>query len=480
MTVLLYDTRRRQKLPFVPHNPDQVSMYVCGPTVYNYIHIGNARPAVTFDVLFRTLQRHFSTVKFVRNITDIDDKINKAAQHNNIPIQAFTAQYIKAYRDDLQQLNCLPPSHEPLCTDNIASMIQMITSLIDKQHAYVAEGHVLFDVHSMTDYGALSKRSQDELLTGARVEVAPYKKNANDFVLWKPSDDQTPGWDSPWGRGRPGWHIECSAMIKTHIGDQIDIHGGGIDLAFPHHENERAQSNCYTGKEFVNFWMHNGYLNMAGQKMSKSLGNFVTLRSLLEQHPGDVLRYALLNAHYRAPLEWSDSLLQQAKSSLDRFYQIMRDEKTTLEQTPTEQEQLHIQTLLTPIDTALCDDINTPLAIAALHKLAGNYFKAASNTRQSEDRHSTNNNTTRLLAFAVRQACHYLGLVSMTALDWFQGTSSKHTEGLSIEAIETAIQNRTAAKAAKDYTQADHIRSSLAQQGIILEDKPDGTQWHRQ
>lgn len=459
-TITLYDTRRKQKAAFQPIDDKQVSIYVCGPTVYNYIHIGNARPAVVFDVLFRLLQRHYDKVKFVRNITDIDDKINAAAQEQGQTIQAFTAQYIQAYRDDLRQLNCQSPSAEPLATTHVEHMLQMIQQLIDKGHAYAAESHVLFKVSSMQDYGGLSKRSQEELLAGARVEVAPYKQDPSDFVLWKPSADKQPGWDSPWGRGRPGWHIECSAMIKAHLGDRIDIHGGGIDLTFPHHENERAQSNCCSEQEFVNFWMHNGYLNMAGEKMSKSLGNFVTLRSLLAEHHGDVLRYALLNAHYRAPLEWSDALLQQAKASLDRFYQVLRDEPLT-----TAVEPKDIQHLLTPVEQALCDDLNTPLALAALHQLASDYFKATTPAARQQ------------LAAALQAGAAALGLLSVSPANWFQQGSA---QAMSADLIEQAIAQRQQAKLNKNYALADKIRADLAQAGVLLEDSSSGTRWHRE
>ncbi|MEC8009181.1 MAG: cysteine--tRNA ligase [Pseudomonadota bacterium] len=453
--ISLYDSRTREKKVFTPVNPEEVTMYVCGPTVYNFIHIGNARPAVVFDVLFRLLGRHYLSVKFARNITDIDDKINDAAQKQGISIHEFTQTYIDAYRDDLKSLLCNPPSVEPLATDNIGAMIRMIEDLVSKGHAYAAEGHVLFNVKSMPDYGKLSNRSQEELLAGARVEVAPYKQDPSDFVLWKPSSDDLPGWDSPWGRGRPGWHIECSAMIREVLGERIDIHGGGIDLTFPHHENERAQSNCCTGHEFVGTWMHNGYLNMAGEKMSKSLGNFVTLRSLLESHRGEVLRYALLNAHYRAPLEWSEDLLQQAKTNLDRFYQIIRDEADQ------DLGAANVQDLIEPLEKALCDDLNSPQALAALHQIANQYFKAES----KEDKVK--------YASALFQAGSYIGLLTQSAQDWFQSASA----GVDADAIEALIVERQEAKKARDFARADAIRDELAAQGVILEDSPQGTRW---
>lgn len=450
--LFLHNSHSKRKQVFTPKNPEHVTMYVCGPTVYNYVHIGNGRPAVVFDVLFRVLQRLYPKVTYARNITDIDDKINAAAQAQHQSIQTFTQFYIDAYQKDLSNLGCLPPSLEPLATHNIQAMIQMIQDLINKGHAYEAEQHVLFRVASMPDYGQLSGRSQDELIAGARVEVAPYKENPSDFVLWKPSDATLPGWDSPWGRGRPGWHIECSAMIRAHLGHSIDIHGGGIDLAFPHHENERAQSNCCSGEEFVGYWLHNGYINMAGEKMSKSLGNFVTLRDLLMQHRGEVIRYALLNAHYRAPLEWSDGLIQQAKSSLDRFYQIMRDHPVTPNPDAPELE---------PLNQALLDDLNTPQALAALHQLASQVNKASPEEQPA-------------IAAALLQGCHWLGLLQSTAKDWFQNTSSS---GLDPAAIDMAIARRQQAKIDRDYQRADAIRQELLEQGVLLEDSAQGTRW---
>jgi len=458
MTIALYDTRTTLKTPFKPLDPQCVKLYVCGPTVYNFIHIGNARPAVVFDVLVSALKRHYPQVQFVRNITDIDDKINQAALAQNVPIQEFTASFIQAYRDDLAQLNCQPPTQEPLATDNIDAMLNMIKTLIQKGFAYEAEGHVLFQVDQMQDYGALSKRNQEELLAGARVEVAPYKRHASDFILWKPSTPELPGWDSPWGRGRPGWHIECSAMIQAHLGHKIDIHGGGIDLTFPHHENERAQSNCCSDNEFVQVWMHNGYLNMAGEKMSKSLGNFVTLRSLLADHQGEVLRYALLSAHYRAPLEWSDALLQQSKASLDRFYQVIRD-KPPSTSIPTPDEYL------SAFFKAIDDDLNTPLALSELHQLTKAFYTSSDEFERQQ------------LANALYKGGQLLGMLAQSGQSWFQADKSSALDQASIEA---AIKQRQQAKSNKDYALADKIRQDLLDLGVALEDKGQVTQWHRQ
>ena len=458
MALALYDSKSQQKKPFTPLDPKRITLYACGPTVYNYIHIGNARPAVVFDTLFRHLKSLYPNVVYGRNITDIDDKINAACREQKIDTQTFTQQYIQAYRDDLAQLNTLPPSIEPLCTDHVGAMIEMIQQLIDNHHAYAAEGHVLFDVASMPDYGQLSNKSQEDLINGARVEVAPYKKNASDFVLWKPSDDQTPGWESPWGYGRPGWHIECSAMIKTHLGEQIDIHGGGADLIFPHHENERAQSNCCHKTELAQVWMHNGYLQTSGEKMSKSLGNFVTLRELLAEYPGEVLRYALLSAHYRAPLEWSEDTLIQAKANLDRFYTVLRDSELGLDELTTTSENL--EDLLIDFNAAMNDDLNTPKAFAALHVLAGQFFKHEGQAA-------------KIYAQALFQAGQQLGLFNTQATAWFQAGAN-----LNPDAIEAFIEKRQAAKLAKDYAKADEIRKHLLEKGIELEDTKDGVRWH--
>jgi cysteinyl-tRNA synthetase len=324
MAIYLHDTLKGKKVPFEPLKEGEVTMYLCGPTVYNFAHIGNARPAVVFDLLARVLRRRYK-LTYARNITDIDDKINQASIDSGQPIGEITAQYIKAYNDDMGALGVQMPDIEPHATQHVAEMIDMIKVLIDKGFAYEAEGHVLFDVTADANYGSLSKRDLREMIAGARVEVAPYKRSAQDFVLWKPSTPELPGWDSPWGRGRPGWHIECSAMSKKHLGDTIDIHAGGQDLVFPHHENEMAQSTCaHDGAPFARYWVHNGFLSMDSTKMSKSLGNVLLVHDLIESVPGEVIRLALLNAHYRQPLDWSDETVAAARRMLDRFYGAIR------------------------------------------------------------------------------------------------------------------------------------------------------------
>ena len=325
MSLTLYNTMSAVKESFEPLVPDTVTMYVCGPTVYNFAHIGNARPVVVFDTLFRLLQTHYANVVYARNITDVDDQIIKAAREGDRSIESVTDEYTARYREDMAQLNALPPTLEPHATHNIDPMIALTRTLLEKGHAYESEGHVLFAVESMEDYGKLSKRSLDDMLAGARVEVADYKRHPGDFVLWKPAADEDPGWDSPWGRGRPGWHLECSAMIREHLGDTIDIHGGGRDLIFPHHENEIAQSRCAHGGDYVRYWMHNAYLDIDGEKMSKSLGNFRTVRDLLKSYRGEVLRFALLSAHYRSPLNFSAELLEQAETTLSGLYSTLRE-----------------------------------------------------------------------------------------------------------------------------------------------------------
>ncbi|MEX0606588.1 MAG: cysteine--tRNA ligase, partial [Halofilum sp. (in: g-proteobacteria)] len=319
MSLTLHNTLTHQRETFVPRDPERVTMYVCGPTVYNLVHIGNARPVVVFDVLFRLLRTLYPNVVYARNITDVDDKINAAAKEGNEPIGALAARYAQAFHEDVAALGTLPPTVEPRATEHIEPMIRMIESLIASSHAYEAEGHVLFHVQSMDDYGQLSGRQREDMIAGARVEIAPYKRDPADFVLWKPSSDDLPGWESPWGRGRPGWHLECSVMAESHLGETIDIHGGGQDLIFPHHENEIAQSRCaHGGADLARYWLHNGYITIEGEKMSKSEGNFFTLRDLLAKYPGEVIRFALLAGHYRQPLDWSREGIEQARAAVDR------------------------------------------------------------------------------------------------------------------------------------------------------------------
>ena len=457
MNLKLHNTLTGEKELFEPMEPDTVRMYVCGPTVYNLAHIGNARPVVVFDTLFRVLQTHYANVVYARNITDIDDKIIKAAREEDRTIDSITDEYTDKFREDMALLNALTPTLEPHATHNIEAMIELTRTLVDKGHAYEAEGHVLFAVESMPEYGRLSNRSLDDMLAGARVEVASYKRHPGDFVLWKPSKAEDPGWGSPWGRGRPGWHLECSAMIREHLGDTIDIHGGGRDLIFPHHENEIAQSRCAHGGDYVRYWMHNAYVDIDGEKMSKSLGNFRTVRDLLGRYRGEVLRFALLSAHYRSPLNFSVELLEQAQGTLDSLYSTLR-EVQAVESDPVvalDGEAFY---------SALNDDLNTPLAIAEIHALVKQLHKA------KEDEKSTLK--ARLLA-----AGNMLGILQQAPSDWLQGDVSD--EAITAETIEGLIEARKAAKLAKDYARADQIREELLDQGVVLEDSQAGTRWRR-
>ncbi len=432
-------------------------MYLCGPTVYNYAHIGNARPAVVFDLLARVLRRRY-TLTFARNITDIDDKINKMSIETGKPINEITAQYIEAYNEDMGALGVLPPDIEPFATEHVAEMIAMIQALVDGGHAYEADGHVLFDVSSYEDYGSLSKRNLREMIAGSRVEVAPYKKAAHDFVLWKPSTPDLPGWDSPWGVGRPGWHIECSAMAAKHLGRTIDIHGGGQDLVFPHHENELAQSRCaHDGEDFARYWVHNGFLSIDHEKMSKSLGNVVLVHDLIKSIPGEVIRLALLSAHYRQPLDWSKETLDSARRMLDRLYGAVRG----IEVAPAARsEAAPPQALVDSLE----DDLNTPKAMAEFFGLARELNKAT----DPEER--------RQLAAQMYAAGDLMGLLRSDPDDWFAG----HVEGeLSAGDIETMLEKRRAARADKDFAAADAIRDELSAAGVQIEDGPDGTTWRR-
>ena len=454
MKLQIYNTRTRTKEKFIPRHKGKVSIYACGPTVYDAIHIGNARPFVLFDTLVRLLKRTCD-VTYVRNITDVDDKIMRAAHQQGISISELTQKTIKAFHSDMLALNALPPDIEPRATDHIAEMIEMISLLIEKKHAYVAQGHVLFDTRSDSSYGQLSRRKLDEMIAGARVEVAPYKKNAMDFVLWKPSDSEQPGWDSPWGRGRPGWHIECSAMSHKHLGHTFDIHCGGLDLIFPHHENEIAQSTCAHGAEtFAQYWMHNGMLVVDGKKMSKSLGNFYTVQDLLQKVPGEVIRFTLLATHYRQPLDWTEKTLEQSIVILNRFYTSIKNiDISTVE---VDEEIL----------AALNDDLNTPKAIARLHTLVAQLNKEKS----SESREK--------LASLIVSSARLMGFLYQKTEDWFMNTCVKG-EGAEAEKIERLIAERIQARKAKNFTEADRIRQDLLAQGIVLEDTPDGTTWRR-
>jgi cysteinyl-tRNA synthetase len=471
MTLTLYNTLTRRKEPFQPLDPTQVRLYVCGPTVYDRAHIGNARAFVVFDVLYRMLRDIYGRdrVRYVRNITDIDDKINAAARANGEPIAALTARTTAAFHEDMAALGALPPDVEPRATEHVPEMVAMIERLVALGHAYVAEGHVLFAVASDPGYGQLSGRSRDEMIAGARVEVAPYKRDPADFVLWKPSDADGPGWDSPWGRGRPGWHTECSAMSERYLGETFDIHGGGLDLIFPHHENEIAQSVCaHAGRPFVRYWMHNEFLTDAGAKMSKSLGNFRTARELLDEAPGEAIRLALLTAHYRDPLDWTNDRLRQARQTLDRFYRAL-----TLSSDAVFERLGEAQTALAPVREALEDDLNTPLALTHLHELAGAINRTSSDAERSA------------LQRALEAGGQMMGLLGQPPLEWLRGGSANATfaGGGSLTAnanvvnprIDAQIAARAEARRQRRYIEADRIRAKLAAEGVILEDKPDGT-----
>lgn len=457
MSLSLYNSMTCSKQPFQPIDSQRVTMYVCGPTVYNRVHIGNARPAVVFDTLYRLLTSLYPNVQYARNITDIDDKIMKTAAELGEDISVLSTRYAEAYFDDMQALNNLPPTIVPYATQHIPEMTDMISRLVAKEHAYESEGHVLFAVQSMADYGKLSGRSLDDMLAGARVEVASYKKYAGDFILWKPSADDEPGWDSPWGRGRPGWHLECSAMIEKHLGESIDIHGGGQDLIFPHHENEIAQSCCaHDGKPVANVWMHNGFINIEGEKMSKSLGNFRMVNDLLEQYPGEVLRYVILSAHYRSEQNFGKDLLDSAWRSLDAIYGFLR--------TQVGIEAAAVDIADTHAYAALLDDLNTPVAISELHKFARE-MNAADGDALAEAKG-------RLLAVA-----GLMGLLQQDPEQWF--THSRGGSDISAEEIEVLIAKRNQAKADKDYAGADGVREELKAMGVVLEDSREGTKWRR-
>ncbi|WP_336760403.1 cysteine--tRNA ligase [Asaia sp. VD9] len=441
----LHDSQTRRKQVFTPLDPENVRVYYCGPTVYDAVHIGNLRAMLSADILVRLLRRLFTQVTFVRNITDVDDKITARAQTNGEDIASLTARTTIAFHEDVAALGILPPDIEPRATHHIDDMLVMIAQLIANGHAYEAEGHVLFAVDRCASYGSLSGRSPDDLLAGARVEVAPYKRHPGDFVLWKPSTTEQPGWESPYGRGRPGWHIECSAMSYRYLGASFDIHGGGDDLMFPHHENERAQSLCcHPGSSFARYWLHNAMLLSNGEKMSKSLGNFFSIREVLTRAPAEALRFLMLGTHYRSVLDFTWEKLDEAKRILDRFYR-------ALEKTPTSQQGI----VPDPFMQALCDDMNTPLALSCLHPLAD----AALQGDES--------------AAASLKACGKLiGILELSPDSWFRAGSDE-------AAIDALIAQRGAAKKARDFALADNLRAQLAEQGIILEDTAQGTTWRR-
>lgn len=455
MDLRLYNNLHRQLETFVPRDPERVTMYVCGPTVYNYVHIGNVRPPVVFGVLANLLRRRYPKLVYARNITDVDDKINAAARERGVPIGEITGKYTEAYFDDLARLGVAPADVTPHATAHIGHIIAMIERLIDSGHAYEAEGHVLFSVASFPDYGKLSRRDPEEMLAGARVEVAPYKRDPGDFVLWKPSTPDLPGWPSPWGIGRPGWHIECSAMAEAHLGDTIDIHGGGVDLQFPHHENEIAQSTCAHGGEvFARYWLHNGMLTFDGAKMSKSVGNVSLVHDLLDQHPPEALRYALLSAHYRQPLDWSDNLIEQSVRTLDRLYGTLRD----LADVPVIQPMVPVA-----VEAALCDDLNTPAALAELARIAGEARKADSPLTRAN------------LKAELLGGGELLGLLQQDPAAWFSRGSAEGDDAR----IQALVDERNAAKQARDFARADAIRKQLADEGVLLEDTAQGVRWRR-
>ena len=461
-----HNTASGKKERFIPIDPEHIKIYVCGPTVYSFVHIGNGRPAVVFDVLVRLLRLIYPRVTYVRNVTDIDDKINNAALENNESIQTLADRYTQAYEEDMIALGVVPPDIAPRATHHISEITSMITRLIEKDFAYEKGGHVLFHVPSDPDYGGLSRRTLDEMVDGARVDIAPYKKDAKDFVLWKPSNPDQPGWDSPWGNGRPGWHIECSAMIHKHLGETIDIHGGGSDLTFPHHENEAAQSRCANGStDYVRYWLHNGMLNLGAEKMSKSLGNIKTVRDLCMRHSGEVLRYALLSGQYRSQLSWSDDVVAQAKSSLDSLYQALRDNPGTETIAPDEISNLAFEDYPNDVVEPLLDDLNSPMALASMHDLAANLQKAV----------------TPKDIYRAKQALlaggRLLGLLGQNPDGYFKRKSE--SSNLNSTEIEQLITQRTTARADKNFERADEIRQELSDLGIELEDLRGETRWRR-
>lgn len=474
MSIFLYNTLTRKKEEFKPADDKNIKMYVCGPTVYDRPHLGNARSVVVYDVLYRLLCHVYGEkhVNYVRNITDVDDKINAAAKANNEPISALTKRVEGWFHEDMAALNCLLPTHEPHATDHIKEMIAIIEKLIAGGHAYVSQGHVLFRVASYKDYGKLSGRKLEDLIAGARVEVENYKENAGDFVLWKPADegdDPSSVFDSPWGAGRPGWHIECSAMSRKYLGDDFDIHGGGADLMFPHHENEIAQSCCANPKSsFAKTWVHNGFLTVNGEKMSKSLGNFTTVKDVLDNGVrGEVIRFALLSAHYRSPLDWNEKLLHDAKLTLDAAYRaLLRAEQLVDSENFDETKVADFQPKVAIVN-GLCADLNTSLGISLIWNsttMINNWIEIGEN-----------NSAVKVFSKRFRESMQLLGFLQHSPEEWFKGSGDNNSE------IQNLINERIAAKKSKNWARADEIRKTLAEQGIILEDKPDGTtDWRRE
>lgn len=456
----LHNSLTNKTETFAPRTAGEVSLYVCGPTVYDAVHVGNARPAVVFDTLYRLLRRRYPRVRYARNITDIDDKIIAAAEANGETAAAVAARWQQQYLDDMTRLGVLPPTAQPLATAYIPQMVAMITTLIKKKFAYHAQGHVLFHVPSYKHYGELSNRQRDEMVAGARVEVAPYKRDPADFVLWKPSTATQPGWDSPWGRGRPGWHIECSAMAAACLGEEIDIHGGGQDLIFPHHENEIAQSCCAHGtRTFARYWVHNGFVRLEGEKMAKSRRNVQVLRTVLARYPGECVRLALLGAHYRQPLNWTQSLLDNSRAVLNRWYRLLDGDMTAADVDDDD-----------AVTAALANDLNTPEAIASLHAQA----RAIS--------HESDDATAATLRGQFVAAAQCLGLLCQTPREWFHHAANADGDSemtLTEAEITEQIAKRQEARAAKDFATADAIRQQLEQRGIVLEDAAGETHWRR-
>ena len=452
MKIKLYNTVSGKKEDFNPIHSNRVSMYVCGPTVYSSPHIGNARGPVIFDVLAKLLRMNYE-LTYVRNITDLDDKIYQAAKDEETGIDTITQRYTDIYQEDIKALGVNEPDVEPRATDHVPQMIEMITKLLSASHAYVKDEHVLFSVDSFPDYGQLSNRKQEDLISGSRVEIATYKNNPNDFVLWKPSTSGLPGWDSPWGFGRPGWHLECSTMAKSYLGETIDIHGGGSDLIFPHHENELAQSMCsHLGKNFCNYWVHHGLVDFKKTKMSKSEGNILLVRDILSHSSGETIRLALLSTKYRQLINWSESLLSEAKKKLDRLYRALEScPNDGLEGQPSEK-----------VLRALCDDLNTPMALAEL-------FKIAREINSTKDKGKL-----VVLASKLKASSNLLGLLQSTPDQWFK---SPVNDSLPPKEIEVMIKQRELARSAKNFSEADEIRNKLLRSGVIIEDGPDGTQW---
>ena len=446
LDIFLTNNLTNKKEKFIPKDKNNVRMYVCGPTVYDDPHIGNARPVVVFDILFKILKNKYPNVTYVRNITDVDDKIIKSSKENNISISELTKKITQSFNEDCIYLNCEKPNHEPKATEHISEMIEMISELIKKGFAYENNKHVYFEVKKFKDYGQLSNKKLDELVAGSRIEVSDNKKNPEDFVLWKPSQSEEPSWDSPWGKGRPGWHLECSAMSKKYLGKEFDIHGGGIDLLFPHHENEIAQSRCANdSKAFANYWLHNAFITMSNEKMAKSQGNILKIKDFRNNKSGQVLRMALMSAHYRQPLDWNDKLLEECENTISKWYNVYLNIKT---------KSKISDEVLKP----LLDDLNTPGYIANLHKL---YDKAAKGS--DED---------KILFIS---ACNFIGLLNETKEDWLK--FKKNKVSISENEILIKINQRNEARVNKNYKEADKIRDELLDKGVLIEDKDGKTTW---